>query len=168
MKLNLGCGNKTKEGYIGVDGFPCEAADILADLENKLPFGDSSVQQIYLDNVIEHIHDIPLFMKELHRICMNNAEIQIITPHFASLSSWKDPTHIHHLSYFSFDHFEKSSVAHYIGGGFEVIHRKLSFGGLMGNIGRLIYLISPKKYEATWCFIFRPGTLYFTLLVNKN
>ncbi len=168
MKLNLGCGNKAKEGYIGVDGFPCDAADILTNLEKPLPFGDSSVEHIYLDNVIEHIHDIPAFMKELHRICTNDAEIDIITPHFASLSSWKDPTHIHHLSYFSFDHFEKSGVAHYIGGGFNVTRRKLSFGGLMGNIGRLIYKLSPKRYEETWCFIFRPGTLYFTLTVQKE
>ena len=35
--------------------------------------------------------------------------IKIITPHFSALSSWIDPTHIHHFSYFSFDHFEKDN-----------------------------------------------------------
>jgi hypothetical protein len=34
MKLNLGCGNKKKPGFLGVDAFPCEAAEILCDLRN--------------------------------------------------------------------------------------------------------------------------------------
>jgi hypothetical protein len=65
------------------------------------------------------------------------------------------------------NHFERMAVQHYTGGGFKVIERKLSFGGIMGNIGRLIFSISPKKYETTWCFIFRPGTLKFILVVDK-
>ena len=166
-KLNLGCGNKRKEGFTGVDFYPCDAVDITADLTDKLPFEDSSVEEVWMDNVIEHIPDITLLMKELNRICINGAIVTILTPHFASDSSWRDPTHVHHLSYFSMDHFEKSSVSHYTGGGFEVIDRKLSFGGIMGNIGRLIHKISPKKYESTWCFIFRPSTLRFTLRVEK-
>jgi ubiquinone/menaquinone biosynthesis C-methylase UbiE len=168
MKLNLGCGNKKKDGYIGIDGYLCDAVNLLADLEKELPFKDSSIEQVYLDNVIEHIHDIPAFMKEVHRICKDGAPVDIITPHFASISSWKDPTHVHHLSFFSFDHFEKTNVAHYTGGGFSVTRRRISFSGIMGNIGRLIYYISPKRYESTWCFIFRPGTLYFELEVKKT
>jgi hypothetical protein len=38
MKLNLGCGNKAKEGFVGVDAFDCEAVDIVADITEKLPF----------------------------------------------------------------------------------------------------------------------------------
>ncbi len=166
-KLNLGCGNKRKEGFAGVDCFQCDAVDITADLTEALPFEESSIDEIWMDNVIEHIPDITSLMKEIHRICRNDATITILTPHFSSDSSWRDPTHIHHLSYFSMDHFEKDSVAHYTGGGFEVIERRLSFGGLMGNIGRLILTISPKKYESTWCFIFRPSTLRFVLKIKK-
>lgn len=32
MKLNLGCGNKRREGFIGVDRYPCDAVDIIANL----------------------------------------------------------------------------------------------------------------------------------------
>ncbi len=72
-----------------------------------------------LDNVIEHFYDIPKVINELVRVSKKGAMINIITPHFSSLSSWIDPTHFHHLSYFSFDHFEKDSVSHYMGKGIK-------------------------------------------------
>ncbi|MEE9444056.1 MAG: methyltransferase domain-containing protein [Cocleimonas sp.] len=169
MKLNLGCGNKKKEGFTGVDKYPCDAVDKLADLTKELPFEDNSIEEIWLDNVIEHIQDIPALMTEMNRICQNKAKVTIITPHFSSADSWRDPTHIHHLSYFSMDHFEKMDVAHYTGGGFKIIHRKLSFGGgIMGLIGRMLFKMNPKKYEAKWCFIFRAGTLTYTLEALKT
>jgi ubiquinone/menaquinone biosynthesis C-methylase UbiE len=168
MKLNLGCGHKKKEGFLGIDLFRCDAVDVVADLTANLPFRDSSIEEILLDNVIEHILYIPLLMKEIHRICRNGALVTIITPHFASHASWRDPTHIHHLSYVSMSHFEKKETSHYTGGGFQVIWRKLSFGGILGNIGRLIFWVSPKEYEANFCFVFRPSTLTFILKVVKD
>ena len=64
MKLNLGCGNKRKAGFLGVDSFQGEAVDISADITGKLPFDDSAIDEILMDNVIEHIPDIPSLMKE--------------------------------------------------------------------------------------------------------
>ncbi len=168
MKLNLGCGNKKKEGFLGVDKFDCEAVDKIADLDKQLPFKTNTVEEVWMDNVIEHVRDISSVMNEIYRICQNEAKITIITPHFTSASSWIDPTHLHHLSFFSMDHFEKKGVSHYTGGGFKVELRKLSFGGgIMGLIGRLIFRISPKQYESKWCFIFRASTLRFVLRVIK-
>ena len=65
------------------------------------------------------------------------------------------------------NHFEKDGVAHYTGGGFKVVRRKIAFGGIGGNIGKLIYSISPKVYEAKWCYIFRPSSLTYIVQVNK-
>lgn len=169
MKLNLGCGNKKKEGFVGVDMYPCEAAEVICDITKALPFDNDAAEEIYLDNVIEHIPDIPALMKELVRVGRRGAKITLITPHFTSLSSWRDPSHLHHLSYFSFDHFQKPSVQHYIGGGLKVMRRKLSFGGgVLGLTGRLIFSLSPKKYEEKYCFIFRASTLTFELEVAKD
>ncbi len=167
MKLNIGCGNKKVDGYIGIDKFHCDAADYICDIENeKLPFEENSITEIILDNVIEHFYDIPKVINELIRVSQKGANIKIITPHFSSLSSWIDPTHIHHLSYFSFDHYEKKSATHYIGKGLKIQHIKLSFsGGLMGLIARLIFKMSPKKYEQKYCFIFRASTLTFNIEV---
>ena len=123
MKLNIGCGNERIEGYLGVDKFRCDAADYICDIENeKLPFEDNTITDIILDNVIEHFYDIPKVINELVRVSRKGTIIKIMTPHFSSLSSWIDPTHIHHLSYFSFDHFEKDSVSHYMGKGIKIQH----------------------------------------------
>lgn len=163
MKLNLGCGNSLRPGFTGVDRVPCTAARVLADLNQVLPFKDASVDEILMDNVIEHIRDISLLMREIRRVCVQGARITIRTPHFASADSWRDPTHMHHLSCFSMDHFEKKESAHYTGGGFKIVARKLSFGGITGNFGKLIYAISPQAYEKRWCYLFRPGTITFEL-----
>ena len=43
MKLNIGCGNKKIDGYLGVDKSRCDAVDYICDLENeKLPFNNES------------------------------------------------------------------------------------------------------------------------------
>lgn len=167
LKLNIGCGNKVVDGYVGVDKFQCEAAEYICDIENeKLPFKDGTIEGIILDNVIEHCHDIPKVIAELIRVSGEGAIIKIITPHFSALSSWIDPTHIHHLSYFSFDHFEKDSVSHYVGKGVKVKNKKLSFsGGVLGLMGRFFFKITPRKYEQKYCFIFRASTLTFDIEV---
>lgn len=167
MKLNIGCGNKKIQGYHGIDKYECEASDYICDIENeKLPFDDNTISGIILDNSIEHFYDIPKVIKELVRVSCSGSEIKIVTPHFSSISSWIDPTHIHHLSYFSFNHFEKNSASHYVGKGIKIENVKLSFsGGLMGLVARLIFKISPKKYEQKYCFIFRASTLTFYIKV---
>lgn len=170
LRLNLGCGGRRIDGFIGVDRYRTPAVDVIADIADRLPFADGTVDEIMLDNVIEHIADIPKLMHELHRISRDGARIVVRTPHFTSLSSWRDPTHLHHLSYFSLDHFAREQVAHYTSAGraFEIVERRLSFGGLMGNIGRLIFKISPAAYESNWCFVFRASTLSFVLRVVRR
>lgn len=169
MKLNLGCGNKKKEGFLGVDRYPCDAAEVLCDMTQHLPFRDGSIDAVYLDNVVEHLQDIPALVKEIVRISKYGAHITVITPHFSSLASWRDPTHVHHLSYFSFDHFAKPSARHYIGGGLKVVGRKLSFGGgFLGLAGRLAFIWNPEMYEKKLCFMFRASTLTFDLEVTKS
>lgn len=167
--LNMGCGNKPVAGYLGVDRYPCAAVNVICDLSRPLPFSDNSVDGFLLDNVIEHVHDIPALMMEIARTGKRGAKVIVVTPHFTSLSSWKDPTHVHHLSYFSFDHFEKNSVSHYVGGGLRVASRRLSFGGgILGLIGRLLFALSAEQYEKKYCFMFRASTLRFELEVLRD
>jgi SAM-dependent methyltransferase len=155
LKLNIGCGNKRIPGFTGVDRFPCKGADYVCDVTKGLPFADDTVDEVLMDNFIEHVLDIPGLMQEVLRVCRDVAVISILTPHFSAHSSWRDPTHVHHLSYFSMDHFQRENVSHYIGKGFNVISRDLSFvGGLMGLMARLLFWMSPERYERKYCFIF--------------
>ena len=169
MRLNIGCGNKPKEGYIGVDCFPAAAVDVLCDVNHGLPFRADSVDAVYLDNIIEHVDSILEFMKEISRVCRDGAPVTVITPHFSSWDSWRDPTHRHHLSYFAMDHFASSWIADYAGCRMDVVRRHLSFsGGVFGLVGRLLFSLSPGWWEKKLCFIFRGGTLYFDLEVRKG
>jgi SAM-dependent methyltransferase len=169
VKLDLGCGNKRRDGFLGVDRYRCDAADVLCDITQTLPFKTGSVAAVFLDNLIEHILDIPRLLTEIVRVCRDGATITIITPHFTALDSWRDPTHIHHLSYFSMDHFEEPALLHYMGRGLRVTTRRLSFSrSLMGRIGHLIFRLSPRVYEKQFCFIFRARVLYFELRVDRS
>lgn len=97
--IDLGCGSKKTPGAFGIDHFPYPGVDIIFDL-NQIPWplGDSRFETVYAHHVIEHVNSIPCFLSELHRISSDQAEVHIVTPHFSSLDSWKDPTHRWHLS----------------------------------------------------------------------
>jgi len=59
IKLNLACGDKKKEGFIGIDITETDSTDIIHDLNvYPWPFEDNSVDEIYCSHYIEHIpHD---------------------------------------------------------------------------------------------------------------
>lgn len=167
VKLDLGCGNKTRAGFVGIDRYPCEAARALGELAH-LPLADGCAEEIFLDNVIEHVLDIPELMREVLRVAAPGARVTILTPHFSSQASWRDPTHLHHLSYYSMDHFEKSGAEHYVGGGFRVDKRELTFSrSLMGRIARMLFAMSAETWEKQFCFVFRARSLHFELVVEK-
>ena len=159
-KLNIGCGAKPKEGWVNIDKYvPSGFSQIeFGDLEAGLNYPDESFDEILLDNVIEHLYDIPGAIKEIHRLLKPGGECKLITPHFSSASSWRDPTHIHHLSYFSFDYFATGSRSNYLGTKFKVV-KKLSFGGGFGLFGRLLFNLSPSRWEEKYSFVFRASSI---------
>ena len=163
MKLNVGCGARPLNGWINVDKHPVSDAVAFGDIEIGLEYSDGTFDEILLDNVIEHVDDIPQVIREIERLLCVGGEAQFITPHFSSSASWRDPTHKYHLSYFSFDHLAKETTRHYFGvNQLALVSRKLSFsGGLIGLIARLVFKVSPKVWEDKWCFLLRGSTLRF-------
>ena len=163
LKANIGCGRKVKDGWINLDKFPINENVVFCDLDKRIPLEDESCKEIMLDNVIEHVADIPFVMAELCRCLAPKGELTVITPHFSSDSSFRDPTHKYHLSYFSFDYLGEELYEHYIGrNNLLLMDRKLSFGGgIFGLLGRAIFKMGPKAWEKNWCFIFRGSTLRF-------
>lgn len=85
MKLNLGCGDDLKDGYVNVDFFN-DKCDLKVDLESlPLPFEDSSVDEVLLDNVLEHLWVNPYkFMLEIHRILRKGGLVFVELPMLAS------------------------------------------------------------------------------------
>ncbi len=108
--LDLGCGNKKREGTVGVDFNTRLDGDVNHDLNTfPYPFQGDSVDKIYIDNCIEHL-DSPLHvMEEIHRILKKGGEVKVIVPYFRSPSAFHDPTHktfytIESFSYYDPDH----------------------------------------------------------------
>lgn len=96
MKLDLGCGNKPKEGFQGVDVRDYGRSDIIvADLRQRWPFEDGSIDEAYSHHFVEHltaperIH----FANELYRVLKPGAHAEIIVPHWSSGRAYGDLTH---------------------------------------------------------------------------
>lgn len=164
MKLNIGCGERLLDGWINIDKYPSEMGVMFGDIEASIPLPDKCADEILMDNVIEHVHSIPKVMGEAHRLLKTGGILRIITPHYSSSSSWRDPTHLHHLSFFSFDMFCNDRNKHYLGGKlFKIANKQLSFGGGISMLGKMVFLINPSLYEKKVAFIFPASTIRITL-----
>ena len=113
MKLNLGCGNKIIDGYINLDKFDTYNVDVKHDLEKfPYPFEDNTVEEIILSHVLEHIGQSPdvfiKILKELYRICKNQALIEISVPHPRHDNFIADPTHVRPITIFGLSLFDKA------------------------------------------------------------
>jgi predicted SAM-dependent methyltransferase len=111
--LDLGCGNQKKKGAIGIDINPDTSADIIHDLNTfPYPFEESTFDEIYADNVIEHLDNVLMVMEELHRISKPNGIIVIKVPYFRSRYAYIDPTHKHYFTVASFTYFDPLHIHH--------------------------------------------------------
>lgn len=111
LKLNLGCGEAKKEGYVNIDNREEVNPDLLVDLEEaKLPYRTSSVDEIYTSHLLEHIHNFIPLMEELYRVLKPNGKVVIYAPYGLSEGGIGDPTHAHGtpLAPRTFDYFDKS------------------------------------------------------------
>lgn len=83
-KLNLGCGQFRKEGYINVDVSPHAQADVLHNLDTyPYPFETESFDLIEADHVLEHLADPFRTMTEITRILKPGGQIHLCVPHFS-------------------------------------------------------------------------------------
>lgn len=107
LVLDLGCGNKKREGTIGVDINARVDGDISHDLNIfPYPFEPNSVDKIYIDNCMEHLDSPMHVMEELHRILKVGAELKVIVPYFRSPSAFHDPTHKTFYTTESFSYYD--------------------------------------------------------------
>jgi len=105
-KLDLGCGLRKRPGAIGIDVNPRSQADVVHDLNRfPYPFPQNHFDEIFCDNVLEHLDDVIKVMEELHRIAKPSAIVTIIVPFFPNRYANTDPTHKHFFGLHSFDYF---------------------------------------------------------------
>ena len=109
--LDLGCGKKKRPGAIGVDFSDRHDADVIHNLNIfPYPFKDDEFDEIYLDNVLEHLDDPMSVMAEVYRICAAGGQVKVIVPYFRSLWAFIDPTHKHFFTVDSFAYYDPCHI----------------------------------------------------------
>lgn len=79
--LDLGCGKKKRPGAIGVDYSDRHNADIIHNLNAfPYPLKDDEFDEIYLDNVLEHLDDPMRVMEEVYRVSKPGGQVKVIVP----------------------------------------------------------------------------------------
>lgn len=105
--LDLGCGNKKREGAIGVDFNSRTKADVIHNLNVfPYPFEVNYFDQVFIDNTLEHLDEVLGTMEEVCRITKVGGEVKVIVPYFRSAWACIDPTHKHFFTANSFAYFD--------------------------------------------------------------
>jgi SAM-dependent methyltransferase len=170
-KLNLGCGESKKEGYINLDFHSHVSPDVEHDLNVfPYPFADNSFELIEAFHILEHLDKPFLVMQELHRILKPGGILHIKVPHFS-----RGFTHAEHKAGFdvTFPYYFNSQFTKSGYYGVDFIHKKtelhwMAFFHLMPYMGvskitiavlRVLNSIfnffanlSPNFCSRIWCF----------------
>jgi SAM-dependent methyltransferase len=170
MKLNLGCGETKIEGFVGVDRLSTAAVDVIHNLDIfPYPFEGSSVDEIMLDNVLEHLNDVIMVMEEIYRISRPGAVIKIKVPYFKSNSAYTDPTHKHFFTETSFKYYDKDNPLHfYTTAEFKVLKVKLIQYRQPGDYRHLLRNLVPFKRILNYFLFNIYDEIYFELECVKN
>ncbi|PIN90895.1 hypothetical protein COU60_00945 [Candidatus Pacearchaeota archaeon CG10_big_fil_rev_8_21_14_0_10_34_76] len=159
-KLNLGCGEDVKKGYLNIDFEKFKGVDKLINLNNlPYPFKDNSFDEILMYNILEHLNDPYQIMKEIHRISKPEAIIKIRTPHFSSNNAWGD---LQHKRGFNSETFKNSNMSSF----YSIKSQIITFPHIRFFMRGLTKLNSV-FYEKHFAYLFPAVDLVIELKVKK-
>lgn len=111
MKIYLGAGKDRKEGFVHLDMIAFPGIDYVWKCPDRLPFEDSSVDEVYSQDFLEHIRPedkIPL-MNEIWRVLKPDGTMEHIIPLAGSRNDFGSPSHLSHWHPQQFEHFDVDS-----------------------------------------------------------
>ncbi|MEG4998382.1 FkbM family methyltransferase [Microcoleus sp. B4-D4] len=94
LRVDIGCGDRKPDNFVGVDVCPGLGVDIVADLNQRFPFPDNSVDELRAYDTIEHLVDRIHTMNEIWRICKDGAKVDLLVPSTDGRGAFQDPTHV--------------------------------------------------------------------------
>ena len=104
--LELGCGTAPQPGRIGIDLLDLPGVDIVADLEQGLPYiPDSSVDEIHSRSLLEHLDNFEGLMRDIVRVLKPGGTCHIFVPHFSNPYYYSDYTHKRFFGLYTFYYF---------------------------------------------------------------
>jgi SAM-dependent methyltransferase len=177
--LSLGCGN-AKDDFpergqatevVGVDMSPNSQADILHNLDAfPYPLESDSFDLVILQDVLEHLEDVPGTLNEVYRVSRHGALVRIRTPHYSSYYAYGDPTHKRFFSTAVLDGFDAAQPNRlYAEARFNFRRRHIDFPKIWRVTG--IAALANRythRWEQLFAFIFRAENLHFELEVVKR
>lgn len=110
--LDIGCGRSKLEGSTGIDQTAYPGVDIVADLNDSLPFESESFDVVYANQVLEHIENMINLVYEVHRVLRTGGIFLAHVPYFRSVWAHTDPTHLRSFSIRTMDYFVKGTWIH--------------------------------------------------------
>ncbi|MBS4070852.1 MAG: class I SAM-dependent methyltransferase [Algoriphagus sp.] len=178
--LELGPGEtKQFDHCIGLDIMAKESVDYVCDLSNGFSFiPDSSIDEIRSSHFLEHIDNLPNFLREVSRVLKPNGKMINIVPHFSNPYYYSDYTHksfwgLYSISYFSKNSFFKRRVPTYYNDlDFDIVDVKLIFRSdfrlrnLFKKFLTRVFNSSnymKELYEETFTYIFPCYEIYFEI-----
>jgi predicted SAM-dependent methyltransferase len=109
--LDLGCGKKKRLNSIGVDFSNRHDADVIHNLNVfPYPFESCSIDEVYMDNVLEHLDDSMRVMEEIYRITKMKGKVKVVVPYFRSVWAFIDPTHKTFYTVNSFAYYDPRHI----------------------------------------------------------
>lgn len=160
-----------------MDCLPLQEVDIVHDLNMfPYPFKNDEVDELWMDNVLEHLSCPVRVMEEIFRICSDGAIVHISVPYFRSAYAFIDPTHLNYFGINWFNYFDPN----------HTFQQKYSYSKVTfrvnniefdrewkkkGPFQKLIIWIANKRpdfYEFKLSHLVPLHSLYFNLSVIKR
>lgn len=110
LKLNLGCCDHFINGYVGVDICPGPGVQVVADLTQRWPWDDGTVDEIAAFDIIEHLPEKIHTMNEAYRVLRYGGAFDICVPTTDGRAAFQDPTHVSFWNRHSFWYYEAGNV----------------------------------------------------------
>jgi len=110
-KLNLGCGEDYKEGWVNLDCRKDIKIDVNWDI-NKIPFPfkENTFDEVLVKMILEHAENPFKVLKEIIRISKKDAKITVIVPHADSYAAKSD---LQHKNFFTENTFDEWHLSEY-------------------------------------------------------
>jgi len=143
VRLDLGCGLTKPSGFIGIDCFKHEKVDIVHDLNEGIPYPDSSVDAVRAFDFLEHLPDRINIMNEIWRVLKPGGSVEIMVPSTDGRGAFQDPTHVSFWNENSFWYFTDKKRDH-----LELGHR-YGFNGefKLVNLKKIINTTEWSQYD---------------------
>ena len=95
MNLNFGCREKTFPGYLNVHYAKLRNVDMVFDFD-KFPYPlKEKYSYIEMYEILEHVENPVLVLKELHRHCFDKARLHITVPYYNCAGAYNAWSHVH-------------------------------------------------------------------------